>query len=143
MNNKKLDIKRKQGLQDIKLKLDKYLNRNFYTILKNLKLDTNEQVAEFLQYLEVSLDHNELDTNVPQDDQLSSEITEPQAFEETEERTRALSQNFDRKSNDMTFSVTSKMNEAYYNYENNFLEDDDLRRVMSATSDLLNFDSLN
>lgn len=43
----------------------------------------------------------------------------------------------------MTFSVTSKMNEAYYNYENNFLEDDDLRRVMSATSDLLNFDSLN
>lgn len=42
MNNKKLDVKRKQSLQDIKLKLDKYLNRNFYIILKNLKLDTNE-----------------------------------------------------------------------------------------------------
>ena len=53
INDKKESLQTKKALSDIKNKIDQYLNRYFYKVLRNLKYDESECVTEYLHGLYV------------------------------------------------------------------------------------------
>lgn len=56
INDKKVSLQTKKALSDIKNGIDRYLNRYFHKVLRNLKNDESECVTEYLHSLSVFQD---------------------------------------------------------------------------------------
>lgn len=121
VDDKKLQIWKKEKLNNIKTKLLHYLNRYFYKTLKNLQEDKDETVRESVRLVKLANDDG-LDFTEAQSQGEQIEIPQNN---QVQGRMRESPQNRTM-SHDLFGEAPA----------------DDLTRLLSGTSDLLNFESL-